>query len=85
MFKPRCDTLIELMAKKNVPDADKAKEIGKLSSLLQKMEGMLKDLNSEYFSGNGNVSAVDILLHSELSTIVYMYSTKEKLNEQEYL
>ena len=45
---------------------------------------MLKDSNEDYFSGCGKMSCIDIILHSDICTIVYMYSLKERLSEKEY-
>ena len=45
---------------------------------------MLRESDEEFFSGRDQISAVDIMLHSEVSTIVYMYSLKEKLSDKEY-
>mmetsp|Transcript_6064 Transcript_6064/g.9772 ORF Transcript_6064/g.9772 Transcript_6064/m.9772 type:complete len:85 (+) Transcript_6064:516-770(+) len=45
---------------------------------------MLRDSHEEFFSGVDQISSIDIMLHSEISTIVYMYSLKEKLSEKEY-
>ena len=76
ILKPRCDVLIGLMKQKDLPDITKQKEIDKLDKLIKKMDEMLQNNNAEFFSNNDQPSVVDILLHSELSTIVYCYSTK---------
>ena len=72
------------MLKKDVTDSEKQKEITRLDKLLKNMDDMLKDSNSEYFSGVDEMSVIDIVLHSEISTIIYMYSLKERLSDTEF-
>ena len=69
------------MLSKKTTDAEKQKEISRLDKLLKNMDDMLKESNSEYFSGIDEISAIDIALHSEVSTIIYMYSLKERLSD----
>ena len=37
-----------------------------------------------YFSGTGEISAIDIILHSQICTIVDMYSENQKISERKY-
>ena len=48
------------------------------------MDDMLRDGKSTFLSGTESVSAIDVTLHSEISTIIFMYSTREKLNKLDY-
>ena len=45
---------------------------------------MLRESGEDFFSGGDSISAIDVLLHGDICTIVYMYSLKEKLSEKEY-
>lgn len=90
VLKPRCDILIKMMLEKRtadgkvITDDDKKKEINRFLVLLQKLDENLKKYDSDYFSGNSKVSAIDVVLHSTIVTIVYMYSTKGRLSSTEY-
>ena len=70
-----------MMLSKKTTDSEKQKEINRLDKLLKNMDDMLKESNSEYFSGNNELSVIDVVLHSEISTIIYMYSLKERLSD----
>ena len=50
--------------------------------MFKNIEDLLDGSQSEYLSGCNEVSAIDFVLFSEVSTIVYMFSLKEKLNEE---
>ena len=76
--------LISLHQQQKVSDDEKKKEVNLFEKLLKKLDEQLKDSEGDYFSGNDQMSAIDIILHSDISTIVYMYSLKEKLSEKEY-
>ena len=51
---------------------------------------MLKNIKDEtdgdqvYFSASGEISAIDIILHSEICTIVDMYSSNQKIQDKKY-
>ena len=85
-LKPKCEKLTELMMPKdgqNVTDEQKRKEIETFENLLKILNKQLKN-DDEYFSGSDTMCALDIIIHSDVSTIVYMYSLREKLNDKEY-
>lgn len=90
VLKPRSDILINMMIEKRttdgkvITDDDKKKEVNRFLVLLQKLDENLKKYDSEFFSGNNKVSAIDIVLYSTIITIVYMYSTKGRLSSTEY-
>lgn len=52
---------------------------------------MLKDIKDEtdsdqvYFSGSGEISAIDIMLHSEICTIIDMYSSTQRISDKKYI
>jgi hypothetical protein len=90
VLKPRCDILINMMIEKKthegkiITDDEKSREVNRFLGLLQKLDENLKKFNSDFFSGNDRISAIDVVLHSVIVTIVYMYSTKGRLSSTEY-
>ena len=72
------------MLNPNSTKADKAKDIQRFEKLLKNMDDMLRDGKATFFSGTENVCAIDVVLHAEISTIIFMYSTRERLNKLEY-
>lgn len=91
-LKPRCDSLINLQFLSTSNDEDKQKDIVKFEKLLKNADDMLKEIKEEndnddidiYFSGTGEISAIDIILHSQICTIVDMYSENQKISERKY-
>ena len=83
-LKPRCEILINLHMQQKVSDDEKKREVSLFEKLLKKLDEQLKDSGEDYFSGCDKMSAIDIILHSDIATIVYMYSLKEKLSDKEY-
>ena len=84
VLQPRCQTLTELMLNPNSLKVDKTKEVQRFEKLLKNMDDMLRDGKSTFLSGTESVSAIDVTLHSEVSTVIFMYSTREKLNKLDY-
>ena len=82
-LKPKCETLTKLMLSQSVTDDQKRREIETFENLLKILNKQLKN-DDEYFSGSDTMCALDIIIHSDVSTIVYMYSTRESLNDKEY-
>ena len=83
-LKPRCDRLVAMMKEKSARNADKSKEISRFEMLLKELDKKHKEGIEDYFSGTDTMCATDIILHSTISTVVYMYSSKEKLSDKEY-
>ena len=70
LLKPRVDSLINIVIQKKIRDKEIEKEIKMFEKLLKQLDDSLKESKAEYFSGTDTVSAIDMVLHSGVSTIV---------------
>ena len=53
--------------------------------VLKKLEKSLQESNSDYFSSSVQPCAIDLIIHSHISTVIYMGTLlTNKLNDQKY-
>ena len=95
-LRPCVDKLIKLALDEKSSEDAKKKELEKFKKLLKNLNLNLKDKNAKlkeqggendqcFFSGSSeNMSLVDIIIHSDVITIVGMYSAKRELSDTEF-